>query len=763
MQTAKESLSPGVLSMIPLFYVGWADSVLSPNEMKLIHKKIEKAPHLTLDEKAYLIKWTNPINPPGDDIFKTWVQAIKKYGDLVPEDSKHNLVTLGIAMARASIHYKNDELWNLPKTVDAMNDIQNALGLDWREGLSNFTDPLQIPASDHSFDIAKLKSILDHPHEEIKDRIRKLLRDPLFKIYHYESKSKYREHVKTQLIALAQQGVSRYAFPEAYGGLERKGDHIAVYEMLGYGDLSLAVKFGVQFGLFGGAIDGLGTETHHRKYIEPLMNGQLLGCFAMTETGHGSDVKKLETTASYNPDDDSITVHSPSESATKEYIGNGLHGTMAVVFAQLIVHDENHGVHAILVPIRDSENRVCEGVTIEDCGYKLGLNGVDNVKIKFDRVIVPRANLLNKFGSIEKGKYVSQIQNPNKRFFTMLGALVVGRISVGLLGINAAKSALNIAINYGSRRKQFALKEDMDETILMDYPSHQRRLIPHLAKTYAIYFSLKRLTKKFTVSDGSDIRMIETLAAGLKAYGTWHATNVIQECREACGGKGYLWENRIADLKGDSDIFTTFEGDNTVLMQLVAKGLLTEFRQSFHDEGFRAVMKYLGDRISARIKELNPYTSRNWNKSHLLDEEFHLDTFEYRERKLLITVSQRMRNYLKKRLPPHQAFLKCQNHMISLAHAFVENLILKDFYDDVRALSDSAEKSVLTKLAQVYALHTIEKHKGWYLENDYMEGVKTKAIRRIIDNLLQELRPEAKGLVDAFAIPKGMLNAEILG
>src|SRR5207244_3565361 len=113
---------------------------------------------------------------------------------------------------------------------------------------------------------------------------------------------------------------------------------------------------------------------------------------------------------------------------------------------------------------------------------------------------------------------------------------------------------------------------------------HQRRLLPALATTYAMHFAQSALLESLhEASDGdsadeSQQRQIETLAAGLKAISTWHSTQTIQTCREACGGAGYLSVNRLTELKADTDVFTTFEGDNTVLLQLVAKGLLTNFR-----------------------------------------------------------------------------------------------------------------------------------------------------------------------------------------
>jgi len=460
---------------------------------------------------------------------------------------------------------------------------------------------------------------------------------------------------------------------------------------------------------------------------------------------------------------DSITIHSPDHDAGKEYIGNALHSSMAAVFCQLIVEGESHGVHAVLVPLRDKDGNLLQGVTVKDCGYKMGLNGVDNGRIWFDHVTVPRENLLNKFGSItDDGTYTSPIKNPNKRFFTMLGALVAGRVSVGLAGVNASKAALAIATKYAAKRKQFAAKDGQEETIIMDYPTHQRRLIPRIAKTYGYYFALSKLAEQFVDADENQQRKIETKAAGLKAMATWHATDSIQEAREACGGKGYLSENRLDALKADTDIFTTFEGDNTVLLQLVAKGLLTEFKQSFHDEGFTAVIRFLGSRLSNTFAEYNPIYRRNTDIDHLLDREFHLHAFRYREKKLLLNLSQRMRDYLKKRINPYDAFLKCQNHMVELAKAYIERLVLRNFLEKIDLQEDGPEKIALQKTCNLYALSVIEENKGWFLETDYMDGSKTKAIRRVVTKLCAELRTDVVALVDSWGIPEELLGAEII-
>ncbi len=767
--TAAKQYSPGILALLPIFYVTWSDSVLSPSEIKLIRKRIQDFPFLTFSDKRQLVKWLNPAKPPSSEEFKNWINEIKKHSSEIEQAEKLRVSELGLEIARASIAYKDDKVWKAPKTKKALTEIEEALGIQSEISkvlLQTKINPklANVEISNQgSFDVKAMQKLLDGKHAALINKVKKLLRDPEFHYADIPNKDEFRERVLKQVKLLADQGISSYAFPEKYGGKNDVAKSIAVFESVAFHDHSMLIKFGVQFGLFGGALYGLGTERHHEAYLKDMMTLKLAGCFAMTETGHGSNVRGLTTTATYDHETQSITIHSPDYASGKEYIGNALHSKMAAVFAQLIVDGKNEGVHALLVPLRDKEHHLLPGVKVDDCGYKMGLNGVDNGRIWFDKVVIPKENLLNKYGDInEEGMYVSPIENPSKRFFTMLGALVAGRVSVGIAGNTAAKSALSIAIKYALKRRQFAAKDDEPETIIMDYPSHQRRLIPRLAKTYALNFALHDLQAFYAKQHHSgEMREVETLAAGLKSYATWHCTDVIQECREACGGKGYLAENRFASLKGDSDIFTTFEGDNTVLMQLVAKSLLSDFRDNFNDGGYMAIIRFMAGRLSTSVTELNPIIIRNTNSEHLQSREFHLSAFEYRNQKLVFTVVQRMRNYIKKRITPYQAYLRCQNHMLTMAEAYVEKFILEKFHEKIDSVKDKAVKEVLTKLCNLYALHTIEQHKGWYLENDYVSGAKTKAIRRIVNKLCQELRPDVLSLVESFNIPQELLGAQI--
>ncbi len=489
---------------------------------------------------------------------------------------------------------------------------------------------------------------------------------------------------------------------------------------------------------------------------------QLPGCFAMTETHHGSNVKGLETTATYNQKNQTFTIHTPNPNAQKEYIGNAAkHGQMATVFAKLIIDGKDYGVNAFIVPLRNENLKTLKGITIADCGPKMGLNGVDNGTIRFKNVVIPKENMLDRFASInEKGAFESPIPSDNRRFFTMLGTLVGGRIGIPRSALAATKSGLTIAIKYSDKRRQFG-PEGGSEIPILNYRMHQRRLFPLLAKTYALHFALQYLTNRYINRKETEMQDIEALAAGMKAHTTWHTRDTLQECREACGGKGYLSENRIGALKNDTEIYTTFEGDNTVLMQLVAKNRLSEFRKSYGKMDASGMIAYVLDKAKTAIVQKNPIAKRNTDAQHLLDYEFHLQAFEYRERTILESAALRLKKLIDGGLDSYDAFNVAQHQMIAVSEAFLERVTLEQFHLQIAQNKDKKCKAVLLQLSQLYALSQIEKNKGWFLEENYMEGIKTKAIRKMVNQLCWDIRPDVVPLVEAFAIPDSCLAAPI--
>jgi len=623
----------------------------------------------------------------------------------------------------------------------------------------------KIEAEPPPFSVEKLQAMLDGEQRAIRDRVKQIITQPHFRYYTGTDTREYREQVLQWCLELAREGLGKIGYPAVAGGEENAAKFLAAFETLSFHDLSLVIKFGVQFGLWGGSLQQLGTEYHHRKYLQPCGTLALPGCFAMTEIGHGSNVRDIETTATYDPATREFVIHSPSHAAGKSFIGNAAaHGRAAAVFAQLIVAGEGHGVHAFVVPLRSSDGATHPGIRIEDNGQKLGLNGVDNGKIWFDHVRIPREDMLDRFASVSPdGVYSSPIRNPGARFFTMLGTLVGGRISIGMNGLNAAKSALTIAVRYAGRRRQFAGPKQEAETLLFDYPSHQRRLMPLIANAYALHFALQHLVRVYAAprAKESDTRALESLAAGLKAWSTWNTTNTIQSCREACGGEGYLAINRFAALKADTDIFTTFEGDNTVLLQLLAKNLLTDLRAKFKGMSKLDLLQFFGEQTSTKVVELNPISTSKIDKAHLRDTDFHLAAFRYREQRIMLGTAKRMRRLAGEGMDAYATFLSCQNRLGVLAQANVERVIVEQFASAVKDCADKELKAVLKELLDLFALYQIEKHRGWYLEYGYLQPRKSKAIGREVDQLCAELRPKAVALVNAFGIPEECLAAPI--
>lgn len=761
---ANSTYSPGVTAMLPFLYAAWADRHLDIKEINALRKRANELEFLTAADKEILLRLSDPARPPSRELFKQWEIDIHQAAEQAGDDMRLSVVA--VLMGQAADGSENAAMWQ--RQLEELDFIEAGLG-----GIADETYRTIFPHYEHlkslgkerrraSFNPKQLQAVLDGKYTETIKKVKGILMRPSFAREQLPVKEAYREQVLEWCKELANEGIGALAFAEAYGGKDDMGSYAAAFETLGYHDLSLTIKFGVQFGLWGGAVANLGTKKHHDLYLQGTGTLAIPGCFAMTETGHGSNVRGLETTAVYDSETDELIVHSPSLGAGKEYIGNAMHSKVAAVFCQLIVDGENQGVHAVVVPLRNADHELLPGITVKDNGYKLGLNGVDNGRIWFDKVRVPRENLLDRFGGVDaEGKYFSPIKNPSKRFFTMLGTLVGGRVCVPRAGMSAAKSALAIAIRYGLKRRQFAADPLKPETIIMDYPNQQRRLIPRLAKAYAIQFALDYLLERYVNRSEKDMQEIEALAAGLKSYATWFATDCIQECREATGGKGYLAENRFAALKADTDIFTTFEGDNTVLMQLVAKSVLSDFKKELSEDGYWSVIRYMGRRLNTVVTQQNPIVTRQTDRASIDTPDFYRSALRFRHQRLTSTLAQRFRGYLKEGLSSFDAGLKVQTHMMAAAEAYVERLTLGRFQDAINKLAAGPVRDVLQKLAALYALHTIEGHSGWFQEHDYMNGQKSKAISRVVDKLCSELRPEVGGLVEAFGIPDELLGAPI--
>ncbi len=536
----------------------------------------------------------------------------------------------------------------------------------------------------------------------------------------------------------------------------------------------------MQWGLFGSAVLQLGTKEHHDKWLPGIMSLEIPGAFAMTETGHGSDVAAIGTTATYDPETEEFVIHTPFRGAWKDYLGNAaLHGIAATVFAQLITNGVNHGVHCFYVPLRDENGDFLPGIGGEDDGLKGGLNGIDNGRLHFDQVRVPRTNLLNKYGDVAPdGTYSSHISSPGRRFFTMLGTLVQGRVSLDGAASWASAIALDIAITYANQRRQFDSGAGSDEVVLLDYGKHQRRLLTRLATTYASIFAHDEFLQKFdAVFSGAadtdeDREDLETLAAALKPLSTWHALDTLQEAREACGGNGFLFENRLVGLRADLDIYVTFEGDNNVLLQLVGKRLLSDFGKQFKDKDAKALAAYAVGHTAGKVfhgaglRQLGQAVTDFGSTARAIERGLRAD----QQHELLAGRVQQMVTDVATRLRPASGlspadaaalFNANQSELIEAARAHAELLQWEAFTDAVNGVSDDGTKHVLTWVRDLFGLGLIEKHLAWYLINGRLSSQRAAAVSSYIDRLCLRLRRHAQDLVDAFGYAPEHLRAPI--
>jgi acyl-CoA oxidase len=362
----------------------------------------------------------------------------------------------------------------------------------------------------------------------------------------------------------------------------------------------------------------------------------------------------------------------------------------------------------------------------------------------------------------------------------MLGTLIRGRVTVAGSAAAAARVAHDIATRYALQRRQFAAPSEdgtEHEVLIMDYLAHQRRLFPLIARSYALQFAQNELVsachdlQTADDPDAEEQRELEARAAGLKAANTWHASRAIQEAREACGGAGYMAENRLIALRADTDVFTTFEGDNHVLTQLVAKQLLTAYADDIAGmspvDWVRFAAETVGERVLKRtaaetiIQRIIDARQDSEEEGSLFNRGTQVHMFEDREEYLLTSVARRLRAKSEE-MSDFDAFNAVQDHVLHAAAAHIDRVVLEAFVAGIDSCPDPEAKELLELVCDLYALSVIEDDKAWYIEHRYLSTDRAKAVTRAINDRCRKLRPHAQTLVDGFGIPEQLRYAEML-
>eukprot|EP01133_Synstelium_polycarpum_P007898 gene7898-9272_t len=570
-------------------------------------------------------------------------------------------------------------------------------------------------------------------YKKIQQAVLDVLKDPIFLPKYNMTVQEWRELTLQRALKIIQSGVISLA--------EFNRDpmrYLVSMELISLCDASLSVKLGVHFSLFGNAVLNLGTEKHHLKYIKDIDSWKLPGCFGMTELGHGSNVQGVETTATYDKDTQEFIINTPSDSAQKFWIGNAaLHGQACAVFAQLYIGGVHYGVHVFVVPIRNADGTIAENVRIMDNGHKLGLQGVDNGRLWFMNKRIPRDNLLNKFGDVEKdGTYVTSIPSKNKRFGSMVAPLVGGRVLIATSALSAAKLGLMVGVRYAYCRRQFGQKGN--ETRIIEYLTHQRRLFPLVAAAVAFSFPIQHLKQIYCEPNktAQNVKDVHIWASGLKAVVSWFKTFTLQQLRECCGGQGFSSFNQIAGLKSDLDIDMTYEGDNTVLLQQVSRYLLVELQKGRY------------------TTTLPNHTKKT------LDADFQIQCMKWRESNIVQTLSSKIMSHLDVGKSLEVAWNDSLDIVTILGKAHIERITIEYFQAAIKRAAPSLQP-VLELCRNLYFTWRVIEDLGYFLCNDGLTHETGLKIQENMNKLCSDMLPVGLDIVNSFNIAESFIHAPI--
>ncbi|KAL1797522.1 hypothetical protein ACET3X_004128 [Alternaria dauci] len=527
-------------------------------------------------------------------------------------------------------------------------------------------------------------------------------------------------------------------------------------------------------------LEGQATPEQQEKWLTKARNYKIIGCYAQTELGHGSNVRGLETTATWNKEDKTFVLHSPHLTASKWWIGSlGRTANHAVVMAQLIIDGKSYGPTPFCIQIRDMKtHEPLENIHIGDIGPKFGYNTMDNGFLLFNHVKVPHISMLARYTYVD----------PNTNKFSRRGSpsLVYGTLTWVRSGIvmqagSVLARGVTIATRYCAVRRQFQDRDAPaggDETAVLNYTMVQIRLLPLLAATFALHFTGKSMMDMYRenqkkIAEGTATNAPSNRAPGpeevqsssdmladlhasscaLKSLSSTIAAEGLEACRRACGGHGYSNFSGIGSWYADYLPNITWEGDNYMLTQQVARYML---------KSARSVLK--GDKPTNDTTQiLSEFHSRReigCAFDVIGSDDDLVAAFAWRVSFLTFEASKH-RDEQKKSWND----LLVDFYRLSKAHAqymVVKNNLsaLKNIEKEGKA--DKAILDVLLKLFRLFALNTLEQEGSeFYASGACNKNQISLARTTTVMNLLKEIRPHAVRLVDAWGFDDWLLDSSL--
>ncbi|OMJ30387.1 Acyl-coenzyme A oxidase 2 [Smittium culicis] len=590
-------------------------------------------------------------------------------------------------------------------------------------------------------------------------------RDPNWKIDDYPnlSLSEIRERTMKKVSGVADRLLT-----------ESRSKFMMRMSMMSIVDPGFWTRFGVHFGLFLGALTGQATPSQFNYWVQKgaLSLRGMVGCFGMTELGHGSNVAGLETTATFDESHDQFVINTPTLTATKWWIGGAAQtATHCSVYARLIIKGVDYGVKVFIVQLRDPKTfNLMQGVNIGDIGKKMGRDQIDNGWIQFTNVRIPRSYMLMKHTKVSSTGKVTEPPMAQLAY----GALIMGRVSMVSDSANVSRRALTIAIRYAAVRRQFTSGPAGSlETKLLDYTTHQHRLLPLLAQSFAIGFAARKLNQQYELlmtglegsKPGSDIKLIledlkETHAtsAGLKAFCTWDCLNIIDQCRQSLGGHGYSAYTGLSTSYQDFAVHCTWEGDNTILMLQCGRFLVTSAEKFKKNLPTPANLSYLGKAGSG--EKFNSCTSTN--PDEICSIETLKEAWACVAAYSILKAHKLYKESVSTGSTMDQAYEATSAARLHAAKMHITAYLFHCLSDAI--YTNECTPGIvepLKSLALLYGTSSIIKNSGEFLQCKYFDSKQINTLNKKLDELCSTVRKYAVLLVDSFAYPDYVINSPL--
>lgn len=609
-----------------------------------------------------------------------------------------------------------------------------------------------------SFDVTELTNLIDGGKD--KTARRKEIEEIVLNIKELQDevpdeflspKEKYESSIKKSCI-LSRLIMDKFALD--YFGEDSRFLFQTVYAYIK--DMS---PFTLHLGMFVPTILGQGTQEQQDYWLPRMLSMNIIGTYAQTELGHGTFLRGLETTATYDPEKQEFVLHSPTLSSYKWWPGGlGHTANYCVVLAQLYTKGQCHGIHPFVIQIRDEETHMpLPGINVGDIGPKMGFNTVNNGFLGFDNFRVSRDAMLMKNSQVlPDGTFV---KSANEKL--TYGTMVLIRVSLVKDSAFHLSRAATIATRYSAVRHQSQPKPGEPEPQIIDYMTQQHKLFINMATCFAFstvgdYLIKKHKEVEIDIKRGSTDKLPElhALASCLKAVSTSDAASGIEKCRLACGGHGYMLSSNFPVIYALATAMNTYEGENTVMLLQTARYLIKvwDHVELRNWKALTPTVSYLGDVYkTGKVK---------WENT----PEAIVRGFQAVAAGKLAACAASIREHVKTGMAYEDAWALTTVQLVGAAEAHCRAFIVEGYWSETQRVAPTVSpnlRTVLHNLAELYLVYWAIERTGDLLLFSSLSGKDATALQKRYERLLSLIRPNAVAIVDAFDIRDEIISSTL--